>query len=173
MIVLGIDPGTATTGYGIVKDEKKKGKKRTFQCIFCGTIKTKPTQALPERLRIINEELLKVIDEYRPDLLVMERLFMFRNFKTVITVSQAQGIILFTAAKKKIPTYQFTPLQVKMSITGYGRADKKDVEKEVKKIFRKKELPSKSDDAIDALAIALTYHLKNDDKTIKTLDKLL
>ncbi|MBU0546879.1 MAG: crossover junction endodeoxyribonuclease RuvC [Patescibacteria group bacterium] len=172
MIILGIDPGTATTGYGIIQDKKTKGKNRTFKCICCGTIQTKPTQSIPYRLQIIQKELAKIINQYNPEILVMERIFFFRNVKTIITVSQAQGIILFTAAKKKLPVYQFTPLQVKMTITGYGRAEKKEVEKKVKKIFKTKTLPSKSDDAIDALAIALTYHLKTDNKTIKALDKL-
>jgi len=172
MIILGIDPGTATTGYGVIQDKKTEGKKRSFQCISCGIIKTKPTQTIPARLLIIHKELGKIIDQYHPEILVMERLFMFRNFKTVIGVSQAQGIILLTAIKKKVPVYQFTPLQVKMTVTGYGRAEKKEVEEKVKKILKKKILPSKSDDAIDALAIALTYHLKTDDKTIKALDKL-
>ena len=172
MIILGIDPGTATTGYGIVQDKKTDGKKRSFKCITCGIISTKPTQSIPARLQIIQKELEKIIKQYQPEILVMERLFFFRNFKTVIGVSQAQGIILLTAARKKVPIYQFTPLQVKMTITGYGRAEKKEVEAKVKKIFKIKILPSKSDDAVDALAIALTYHLKTDDKTIKALDKL-
>jgi len=172
MIILGIDPGTATTGYGIVQDKKTKGKKRSFKCISCGTIKTKPTQSAPARLQIIHKELEKIINQYQPEILVMERIFLFRNLKTVIAVSQAQGIVLYTAAKKKVPVYQFTPPQIKMTITGYGRAEKKEVEARVKKIFKVKNLPSKSDDAVDALAIALTYHLKTDDKTIKALDKL-
>ena len=158
MIVLGIDPGTATTGYGIIE---KRGR-GVFKCLASGTINTKPSQATHERLNIIYKELSKIIRETQPDILVMERIFLFKNFKTIITVSQAQGIIMLAAAKKKIPLYQFTPLQVKLTVVGYGKAQKKEVEKKVKQFLKLRKLPSKSDDAVDALAIALTYYFKNE-----------
>ena len=156
MLILGIDPGTATTGYGVVD---KKKRKKSFQYVSCGTINTKPTQTTPVRLKLIHKELSGIIKKYGPDILVMEKVFFFKNLKTIIPVSQAQGVILLVAAKKKVPVYQFTPPQVKMAVTGYGRASKKDVEKKVQKILKLKTLPSKSDDAMDALAIALTYCL--------------
>lgn len=159
MLVLGIDPGTATTGFALVK---KRGK--YFECIHCGTINTLPSQTLPERLKIINNELSKIIKEYSPAILAMEKVFFFRNLKTIIPVSQAQGVILLTAAKKKIPVWQVTPIQVKMIITGYGRSKKKEVEEEVRKIIKIDKMP-KSDDAVDAIAIAICYFIKKDDPT--------
>lgn len=155
MIVLGVDPGTATTGYGLVK--KTKG----FKYLNCGTIETASSLAMPKRLNILNKELSKVIREYKPEIVAMENVFFSRNLKTAISVSQAEGVILLTAAKKKIPVFQFTPLQVKMTITGYGRAKKEKVRKKIKQVLHLKK-PPKSDDAVDALAIALTYLLKNE-----------
>jgi len=163
MIVLGIDPGTATTGYGLI--EKKRGK--IFNCLGCGTIDTKPSQASHQRLNIIYKELSGIVKENQPDVLVMEQVFFFKNFKTVIKVSQAQGIIMLVAARKKIPLYQFTPLQVKLTVAGHGRAQKKEVEKKVKQLLKLRKLPSKSDDAVDALAIALTYYFKNGENSGK------
>ncbi len=158
MLILGIDPGTATTGYGVV--DRKKGNK-SLQYVSCGTINTKPSQTTPFRLNLIYKELSGIVKKYQPDILIMEKVFFFKNLKTIIPVSQAQGIILLVAAKKKVPVCQFTPIQIKLTITGYGRSSKKEVEKEVQKILKLKTLPSKSDDAMDALAIALTYCLKN------------
>lgn len=156
MIVLGIDPGTASTGYGIIK----KNKRKVFQCLKYGLIKTEPHLAAPERLKKLNNELNKIIIKYRPQVLVTEYLYFFKNLKTAIPVSQAGGVILLCAAKKKIPVYQYTPLQVKMAIAGYGWAEKEKVQKKIKKFLKLKEIP-KPDDAADALAIALTYFLKN------------
>lgn len=145
----------ANTGYGIVK---KQGPK-IFKCLGYGLIKTEPSMTTPERLKKLNNELMKIISQYRPSVLVTEHLYFFKNFKTAIPVSQAGGVILLSAAKKKIPVCQFTPLQVKMAITGYGWAEKKQVQKKIKKLLKLKEAP-KSDDAADALAIALTYFIK-------------
>jgi crossover junction endodeoxyribonuclease RuvC len=155
MIIIGIDPGTATTGYGIIR------KKRKFKYLDCGTIKTLPSSTTPKRLKVINNELSKIISAYQPNALAMETVFFFKNSKTIIPVSQAQGVILLTAAKKGVPVYQFSPLEVKMTITGYGRADKQEVQKKIKKMLRLKKVP-KSDDAVDALAIALTCFLKEE-----------
>lgn len=157
MIVLGIDPGTATTGYGVIR------KKRKFKCLECGIIQTDSALPVTKRLKIINNKLSKIIKKYKPKVLVMEKVYFFKNSKTVISVSQAEGVILLTAAKKNLPVYQVTPLQVKGVITGYGRATKKTVQKKIKKILNLKKLP-KSDDAVDALAIALTYLLQKDFK---------
>jgi crossover junction endodeoxyribonuclease RuvC len=155
MIIIGIDPGTASTGYGIVKRQSSK----VFKCLDCGLIKTYPSSSTPERLKTINNELGKLIKKYQPESMIVEKLFFFKNLKTAIPVSQAVGVIMLTAAKKKIPVHQFTPLQVKMTIAGHGWAEKKLVQKRIKKILKLKEIP-KSDDAADALAIALTYFLK-------------
>ncbi len=153
MIILGIDPGTASTGYGIIK------KAKPFKCLGYNVIRTAPGIEAGERLRIINNELSKVIKKYQPDILVIEKLYFFKNLKTAIPVSQAKGSILLTAAKKKLPVCEYTPLQVKLTITGNGRADKKEVQKSIQKMLRLKEIP-KPDDAADALAIAATYLLK-------------
>lgn len=161
MIILGIDPGTASTGYGVIKkvQNSKLKVKNCFKCLDCGLIKTAPSLSTGERLKKINNELSKMIKKYQPGILAIESLYFFKNLKTAIPVSQAAGVIFLTAAKNKVPVYSFTPLQVKMTIAGHGWAEKEKVQKRVKKILKLKEIP-KQDDAADALAIALTYCLK-------------
>ena len=157
MIIIGIDPGTATTGYGVVMAKKINCRtKNNFKCLDYGTIKTSPAQTPSERLRILNNELDKLIKKHRPKILVVESLFFFRNFKTAMPVSQAKGVILLTAAKKRVPVHEFTPMQVKMIVAGSGRAEKKQVQIKIKSLFGFKDIP-KPDDAADALAIALAY----------------
>jgi crossover junction endodeoxyribonuclease RuvC len=151
MIILGIDPGTATTGYGIVK---KEGNSLT--CLKYGVIKTSPDLEAEARLKQINQEVLSLISEYSPNVLAIESLFFFKNLKTVMPVSQARGVILMAASQKKIPVFNYTPLQAKMATVGYGRADKKQVQEMVKVILELEETP-KPDDAADALAIALCH----------------
>lgn len=151
MIIIGIDPGTAITGYGIIKKSKK-----TLNCLDYGSITTAPSQIMPERLKRLNDELNKLIKKYKPKALIVENVYFFKNLKTAFPVSQAKGVILLTAAQNKLPVYEFTPLQIKMAITGYGRADKKQVQKMVKILLNLKEIP-KPDDAADALAAAICY----------------
>jgi len=153
MIVLGIDPGTATTGYGIIK--RSKGE---FKCLDYGLIKTEPSLSFEKRLDKLYNHLMRLIKEFGPKILAVEKIYFFKNLKTAISVAQANGVILLAAAKKKIPVCEFTPLQVKMFLTGYGRAEKKEIQKKVKKILKLKELPS--DDAADALALTLAYFKK-------------
>lgn len=152
MIILGIDPGTATTGYGIIK--KNENKKQKSKVIAFGCIKTNPTSSPAERLNKLYNELNKIIAEYQPKVLAIENIYFFKNLKTALPVSQAKGVILLAGAKKKIPIYEFTPLQVKMAITGYGRAEKKQIQKMLPKILADLEEIPMSDDAADALAIA-------------------
>jgi crossover junction endodeoxyribonuclease RuvC len=160
MIILGIDPGTASTGYGVIRIRSKKQKtKNNPTCLAYGLIKTSPSSTPPERLRKINNELSKIIKKYRPEILSIENIYFFRNLKTAIPVSQAKGVILLTAAKNKVPIQEFTPLQIKSSITKNGWAEKKDVQKSIKRILRLKEVP-KPDDAADALAAALTCFMR-------------
>jgi len=160
MIILGIDPGTASTGYGVVeKIKNQKSKKLTLKCLDYGVIKTSPNSSPGERLRLINNELSKIIKRCRPHSMAVENIYFFKNWKTVIPVSQAEGVILLTAAKNRIPVYKFTPLQAKLVITGNGRAEKEDVQRNLKKILKLKEIP-KPDDAADALAIAITCLVK-------------
>jgi len=154
MIICGIDPGTATTGFGIIRKTKKK-----LKVIDYGCIKTSPDLCAGDRLKIINNELNKLIKKHKPNILAVENIYFFKNFKTAMPVSQAKGVILLTAAKKKIPVYEITPLQMKMAITGYGKAEKKQVQEMLKVLLNLKEAP-KSDDAADALGVALCCAFK-------------
>ncbi|MFH1575762.1 MAG: crossover junction endodeoxyribonuclease RuvC [Candidatus Nealsonbacteria bacterium] len=157
MIILGIDPGTATTGYGVIVAKNLNSKnKDNFRCLSYGSIRTSPEMAMPQRLKKINNELTKILTKYQPKIMVVESLFFFHNMKTAMPVSQAKGVILLTAAKKNIPIYEFTPPQVKMMIAGSGKAEKMLVQKKIQSIFGLEDL-HKCDDAADALAIALTY----------------
>jgi len=157
MIILGVDPGTATTGYGVILAKNINSKNRgNFKCLSYGSIKTSPEMAMPQRLKKINNELAKILKIHQPKIMVVESLYFFKNLKTAMPVSQAKGVILLTAAKKNIPVHEFTPPQVKMLVAGSGKAEKINVQKKVKAIFGMKDIP-KPDDAADALAIALTY----------------
>ncbi len=153
MIIIGLDPGTATTGYGVIE----KGK--TLDVLDYGCIITSPDLNPGERLKIISDELNKIILKYKPGFLAVESLYFFKNMKTALPVSQVKGVILLAAAKKKIPVVEFTPLQVKMTVAGYGRADKKQVQKMIQISLNLKEFP-KQDDAADALGVALCCMLK-------------
>jgi len=148
---MGIDPGIARLGYGFIEIKKKGGKLKT---IDYGCIITDSNLFAGERLKKINNELNKLIKKYKPNVLAVENIYFFKNLKTAMPVSQAKGVILLTAAKKKIPVFEITPLQMKMAITGYGKAEKKQVQKMLKVLLNLKEAP-KSDDAADALGVAL------------------
>ena len=157
MIILGIDPGTATTGYGVILAKSMNSRsKDNFKCLGYGSIKTSPEMAMPQRLKKLHNELSKLLKEHQPEIMVVESLFFFKNMKTAMPVSQAKGVILLTAAKKNILVHEFTPPQVKMLVAGSGKAEKINVQKKVQAIFGMKDIP-KPDDAADALAIALTY----------------
>jgi len=161
MIILGIDPGIATTGFGAIEEAKTKDRK--VKVLDYGCIRTNPGLTTGERLKEINKELDKLVNKYKPQVLAVESLFFFKNLKTAMPVSQAKGVILFTAAKKRIPVHEFTPLQVKMAVTGYGRAEKKQVQKMIKILLDLEEKPKdknkRADDATDALGLALCYML--------------
>jgi len=151
MIIIGIDPGVANLGYAFI-EIKEKGEK--LKTIDYGCITTSSSLSPGERLKIINNQLNKLIKKYKPDVMGVEKLYFFKNLKTAMPVSQAKGVVLLTAAKKRIPIYEFTPLEVKMGICGYGRAEKIQVQKMIKNLLNLKEIP-KPDDAADALAIAV------------------
>jgi len=129
MIILGIDPGTATTGYGIIK------KTRALECVCYGLIQTDASSTPAQRLKKLNNELAKLIKKYQPEVLAIENLYFFKNLKTAMPVSQAKGVILLTAAKKNLPIHEFTPPQVKMAVSGYGNAEKKTGSKNGKSYF--------------------------------------
>ena len=158
MIILGIDPGTATTGFGVLKKHKDR-----LEVIDYGCINTTPDMCDANRLKLIYNQLNKIIKLHQPEVLAVERLFFFKNLKTVMPVSQAKGIVLLTAARKKIPVYEYTPLQMKMAIAGYGRAEKKQVQKMIQVQLNLEEKPKdkdkRKDDATDALGIAMCYAL--------------
>ena len=153
MIILGIDPGTAITGYGVIENNEGKLKVIDYGCIF-----TDKKLKMPERLDLLGEELKKIIKKYKPQAMAVEELFFFKNAKTIITVGQARGVILFVGKnigkKTGLDIFEYTPLQVKQAVVGYGRADKKQVQSMVKAILGLNEIP-KPDDAADALAIAI------------------
>jgi len=156
MVIIGIDPGTATTGYGVIKIKKKRTKKENeLKCLGYGTIKTSSSASPEKRLKTLNLELNRLLKKYKPEILAIESLYFFKNLKTAIPVSEAKGVILLTAAKKKIIVKQFTPLQVKMVICGYGRGTKNQIQRMVKEILKLKKNPE-PDDAADALAIAIS-----------------
>ena len=148
-IILGIDPGIADTGFGVVFREG-----HNLTCRDYGSIKTRAKMELSERLFIIHNELGKIIKKYRPDLIAVEELFFCKNVKTALVVGQARGVILLTARQHNAPITEFTPLQVKQAVSSYGAADKMQVQKMVKLILNLDEIP-KPDDAADALAIAI------------------
>lgn len=156
MVILGIDPGTAIAGYGFINKEKSVLKMIDYGCVF-----TPAKTANSKRINTIANKLKKLIQKYQPQNIAVEQLFFFKNLKTAITVSEARGAILLTANQSNIPIYEYTPLQVKQAVTGYGKADKTQVQKMVKVILNLKEIP-KPDDAADALAIAIccANHLK-------------
>jgi crossover junction endodeoxyribonuclease RuvC len=156
MIIVGIDPGTERTGYGIIQTHQNKSFELKHQGHGC--ITTDRSETKTARLVSLEKQLSHVLKEYRPDALAVETLFFFKNLKTVMPVSEARGVILFTGAKKKIPIYEFSPLQVKMTITGYGRAEKKQVQLMMQDLLHLEELP-KPDDAADGLALAATCAL--------------
>lgn len=149
--ILGIDPGFGRVGYGVIEQTKS----RDWRALSYGCISTNPKENFVERLKDIHEELVDLIKKYQPARMAVEEIFYFKNAKTVIEVAQARGVIILTAVEHNLPVDEFTPLQVKQAITGYGRAEKGQMQKMVGVILKIKE-PIKSDDAADALAVAIT-----------------
>ena len=151
MIILGIDPGLATTGYGVVKKEGN-----SFKLIDYDTITTSSDRTDVDRLSQLYEELLSLIDKYNPEHIAVEELFFNKNVKTAIRVGQARGVILLAGAQQSINVAEYTPLQVKQAVVGYGRASKQQVQQMVKALLNLEKIP-KPDDAADALAISICH----------------
>ena len=151
MVILGIDPGLAIVGWGVV--ECQNGR---FRTIGYGSIQTKAGMKTEDRLAEIYEDLTALIAHYRPDEIAVEELFFQNNVTTGIRVAEARGVILLCAAQKKIPVAEYTPMQVKQAVVGYGRAEKKQVIAMVTAIL-KLQKPPKPDDTADALAIAVCH----------------
>ncbi len=151
MRILGIDPGTATTGYGVVD---KVGTSPVL--VDYGAITTSPKQTAPQRLLDAYDQLNEIIDRYHPDVIVMERLFFAKNQTTAIAVGKACGVMQFAAAQRGLPVVEYTPMEVKQAVVGYGGAEKKQIQYMIQRILNLKEVP-KPDDAADALALAICH----------------
>ena len=151
MIILGIDPGYAIVGYGLVEFQKNK-----FKVLDYGAITTDKDEAMSDRLTYIYAELQRLIDKYHPDAVAIEELFFNKNAKTAILVAQGRGTAIVACANKNVALYEYTPLQIKQALVGYGRAEKKQVQYMVKMILNLKEVP-KPDDTADALAVAICH----------------
>ncbi len=154
MKILGIDPGLAIVGYSIIEHIKDENT-----LITSGSIQTDKKKTDAERLYEIAIDMQTIIDKYKPDVASIEKLFYFKNQKTVIPVAEARGVILTILQKNNIPIDEFTPIEVKQMITGYGRASKEEVAKIVEMSIKYKKLP-KLDDTVDSIAIALCYSRK-------------
>ena len=154
MIVLGLDPGTAIVGWGVIDTGKSHDVSKAI-CLGYGCITTDKTMSDSQRLVAIASGLEVLLNEYQPSLVSVEKLFYFKNQTTVMTVSQARGVLLFVIEKHGILLSEFTPLQVKQALTGYGKAEKAQMQQMTKLLLKLPGIP-KPDDAADALAIALT-----------------
>lgn len=152
MIILGIDPGTATTGYSFIKQSNKA--KSQYEILEFGVISTNKADSDWKRLKDLHDDLTFLIKKYKPSKAGVERLFFATNQKTAMTVSQARGVALLACIQNGLSIHEFTPLQVKNTLCGYGKADKKQVQFMIKQTFSLATIP-KPDDAADALAIAL------------------
>ena len=152
MLVLGIDPGTATTGYGLVRETDQGG----LVVVEYGVVLTPAGMAQEKRLLLLYERIMEILLLHRPDQGAVEKLFFQRNVTNAIAVGQARGVVMLALAQHSLPVAEYTPLEVKQSITGYGGADKMQIQLMVQAILELEELPS-PDDAADALAVAVCH----------------
>jgi len=151
MVIMGIDPGFAITGYGIVKYQGNR-----FSVIDYGVVTTEAGIPLPKRLLLLSNRLEEIIEKHNPSAISIEELFFNKNIKTALNVGHGRGVALVTAAKSGIEVFEYTPLQVKQSVVGYGRAEKAQIQQMVKVILNLQAIP-KPDDAADALAVAICH----------------
>ena len=151
MIVIGIDPGYAITGYGVVEYLSNR-----FKSLDYGVISTKPDMPFEHRLLRISEELERLIGVWQPDAMAVEELFFSRNTTTAMGAAQGRGVAVLSGARAGLAVYEYTPMQVKLSVTGYGRAEKQQVQQMVRILLNLQKLP-KPDDAADALAVAICH----------------
>ena len=151
MRILGFDPGTATTGYGVIETVGS-----SMRLLDYGTIRTTAATPMPDRLVMICEAAGELIDSFSPEQIAVEKLYFNTNVTTGITVAQARGVLLLAAAQRHIEIGEYTPLQVKQAVVGYGKADKQQIQYMVSRILNMKETP-RPDDAADALAIAVCH----------------
>lgn len=151
MRILGIDPGTHIIGYGLLDYAPNQYSSPAF-----GTLQVPPKTPLPEALNSIYSDLQELLQWLEPEVVVIEQLFFFRNVSTAMSVAQARGVMVLATAQAGLPQAEYTPLQVKMTLTGYGRASKQEVQETVRDLLKLEQMP-KPDDAADALALAITH----------------
>jgi crossover junction endodeoxyribonuclease RuvC len=151
VLILGIDPGTAITGYGLVREDDAE-----LDLVGCGVIATPSGQSLPERLQTIYQGLSQVIREHQPDAAAVEELFFSRNVRTALSVGHARGVALLALADAGLPVYEYKPLEVKQAVAGYGGADKQQVQEMVRMLLHLDRVPQ-PDDAADAVAVAVCH----------------
>jgi len=152
MLVIGIDPGTATTGYGLVRENQDD----SLQAVDYGVILTPADMPMAQRLALLYGKLNEILVLHHPDSSAVEKLFFQRNVKTAITVGQGRGVVLLALAQADVPVAEYTPLEVKQAVAGYGGADKRQVQEMVRVLLDLEEIP-KPDDAADALAVAICH----------------
>ena len=152
MLVLGLDPGLAITGFGLVR-----GDGQHLQSADYGVIRTDPALSLSDRLVVLHDALQNVIAQHAPDVAAVEELFFSTNARTAMLVGEARGVLLLTLAQSGLPIYEYTPMQVKQAITGYGGADKNQIQQMVRLLLTLDTLPQ-PDDAADALAVSICHH---------------
>lgn len=159
MRIIGIDPGTGILGFGVIDllDDRK------IKLVDAGVIRTPANERDDIRLETIYNELRQILQSNSPNVMAVEKLFFAKNVTTAITVSQARGVVLLCGRQSRLKIYEYTPLQIKQALTGYGRADKRQIQEMVKVILELKEIP-KPDDCADALAVAITYSMMNESK---------
>ena len=171
MIIFGIDPGTATTGFGVIENDPVKNPKGLLLVEY-GCIVTPKEMEMPRRLFAIKQELDVLLERYKPDCLVIEQLFFGINSRTAMTVGQARGVVLMTGASHSIPIFEYQGLHVKFTLTGSGKSDKKEIQKSVMRYLGKRKLkkPAKGyiDDAADALAVAICHVIKSQKSEIRS-----
>lgn len=151
MIVLGVDPGTAVTGYGVVRP----GERGAHALVECGVIRTRARDPLPSRLAEIHDGICELIDRHRPDALAVESVFYARNVRTTVTLAHARGVILLAGEKARLAIYEYPPSEIKKAVAGTGAATKEQVQFMVARLLRLKQAPSPAD-AADGVAAALT-----------------
>lgn len=153
MKILGIDPGTGILGFGIIEFDKTKAR-----LVDAGVIRTPAHEDDAVRLQTIFEELTQIIAEFKPTEMAVEKLFFAQNVTTAMTVAQARGVVLLAGKQAGLSIHEYTPLQIKQALTGYGRAEKRQIQEMVRVILQLKEIP-KPDDCADALAAAITHSM--------------
>jgi crossover junction endodeoxyribonuclease RuvC len=153
MRIIGIDPGTGILGFGVIDIERGKA-----QLVDAGVIRTPVKEDDAVRLQTIYEELTDIIATNKPSMMSVEKLFFARNVTTAMTVAQARGVVLLTGKQAGLEIYEYTPMQIKQALTGYGRAEKKQIQEMVRVVLQLNEVP-KPDDCADALAAAITHSM--------------